>query len=64
MHDDHASKRETLLGRWVPVALYSLNLLLWIITATEAGRGDLLWLALFAVPALGLYLWRPHRTVA
>ncbi len=39
MHDDHASKRETLLLRWVPEALYSVNLLLWIITDTEAGRG-------------------------
>ncbi len=62
--NNHASKRETLLGRWVPVALYSVNLVLWIITDTEAGRGDLLWLSLFAVPALGLYLWRTHRTVA
>ena len=62
--NNHASKRETLLGRWVPVALYSINLVLWIITDTEAGRGDLLWLSLFAVPALGLYLWRTHRTVA
>ncbi len=64
MHDDHASKRETLLGRWVPVALYSLNLALWILTDIEAGRGDLLWLALFALPALGLYLWQTQRTVA
>ena len=44
--------------------MYSVNLLLWIITDTEAGRGDLLWLALFALPALGLYLWQTHRTVA
>ncbi len=64
MHDDHASKRETLLGRWVPVALYSVNLALWIITDTEVGRGDLLWLALFALPALGLYLWQTHGTGA
>ena len=64
MHDDHASKRETLLGRWVPVALYSVNLALWIITDTEVGRGDLLWLALFALPAVGLYLWQTHRRVA
>ena len=61
MQGDHVSKRETLLGRWVPVSFYSVNLILWIITGILAGVWNLLWLAVLPLPALGLYLLCTHR---
>ena len=37
MHEDHVSKRETPLGRWLPVSFYSVNFILWIVTGILAG---------------------------
>ncbi len=62
MEANHISKRETALGLWLPVALYALNVILWIITALVAGAWDRLWLAIWPLPALGLYWWRTRRT--
>ena len=59
--DDHASKRERRLGRWLPVCFYSVNYLLWIIIALEVRAWGLLWLAVFPLPILALYLVRTRR---
>jgi len=61
MEANHISKRETPVGRWLPVALYAVNVILWIITALVAGAWDRLWLAILPLPAVGLYLWRTRR---
>ena len=61
--EDHISKRETLPGRWWPVAFYGVNFVLWLITALAVGAWDLLWLAILPLPALGLYLYRTNRSV-
>lgn len=58
MEEDHVSKRETTLGRWLPVSFYTVNFALWIVTGILAGAWDLLWLAVLPLPALGLYLRR------
>ena len=58
---DHVSKRETALGRWLPVSFYSVNFILWIITAIWAGAFNLLRLAILPLPALCLYLLRTRR---
>ena len=63
-HSDHVRKRSTRVGRWVPVAMYCANVVLWIVTGLAAGAGQFLWLSLLAVPVLLLYLrrtqGRPH----
>jgi hypothetical protein len=61
LREDHVSKRETPLGRWVPVTVYAVNLALWIATGIRAETWDLLWLAVLALPGLGLYLWQTTR---
>ncbi len=58
---EHINKRETPLGRWLPFCFYSVNFALWIITAIQAGAWVLLWLAVFPLPALGLYLLRTRK---
>ncbi len=63
MHEDHVSKRETPLGRWLPVSVYSANFILWIVTGILAGAWKLLWLAVLPLPALGLYLLRTRRAL-
>jgi len=57
LREDHVSKRETPLGRWFPVAFYAVNLALWIATGIRVAAWDLLWLAVLALPVLGLYWW-------
>jgi hypothetical protein len=59
--EDHVSKRETSLGRWLPITFYAVNLALWIATGIRAEAWDLLWLAVLALPVLGLYLWQTTR---
>jgi hypothetical protein len=59
--EDHVSKRETPLGRWFPVILYTVNLALWIATGIRVEAWDLLWLTVLALPVLGLYLWTTRR---
>jgi hypothetical protein len=61
LRGDHVSKRETPLGRWFPVILYTVNLVLWIATGIRVEAWDLLWLTVLALPVLGLYLWTTRR---
>ena len=61
LRKDHVSKRETLLGRWFPVILYAVNLALWIAAGIGVEAWNLLWLAVLALPFLGLYLWTTRR---
>ena len=61
MTADHISKRESFPGRWLPAFFYLVNYLLWVFAAQEALRSGLLWLAVFPLPALGLYLVRTER---
>ena len=61
MQKEHISKRETPLGRWLPVSFYSVNFALWIITAIQARAWHLLSLAVLPLPAFGLYLWRTRK---
>jgi hypothetical protein len=61
LRKDHVSKRETLLGRWFPVILYAVNLALWIAAGIGVEAWNLLWLAVLALPLLGLYLWTTRR---
>ena len=61
LREDHISKRETALGRWFPVILYAVNLVLWIAAGTGVKAWDLLWLVVLALPVLGLYLWTTWR---
>jgi len=55
---DHHSKREHTPGRWLPVFLYSVNYLVWIVITMKSRAGDLLWLAALPSAALILYLVR------
>lgn len=56
------SRRETWLGRWIPVFLYALIVVSWFITGVLAGaEEDRLGLVLVTLPAMGLYLWRTRR---
>ena len=56
MQQDHVSKRETPLGRWLPLGYYLLHLALWVVTGIQAGAWDLLWLGVLPLPALGIYV--------
>ena len=58
---DHISRRESFLGRWLPAFFYLLNYLLWVFAAFEALTSNLVWLAVFPLPAFGLYLVRTGR---
>ena len=42
---EHALKRDTLFGRWMPVILYFVNVLGALATALAVGATDLLYLA-------------------
>lgn len=64
MQKDHVSKRETPLGRWLPLSFYSVNFTLWIVTGIQAGAWDLLWLAVLPLPAMGIYLLRTRKESA
>ena len=56
--EQHVARRESALGRWLPAALYSMNVSLWVLTCILFQAWDLLHLAILAIPALVLYLWR------
>ncbi len=58
MPEGHISKRETALGHWLPFSLYAVNLILWLITGLLFAKWNLLWLALFPLPALAVYWFR------
>ena len=53
---DHVKKRETPVGRWLPVTFYIVNFALWFVTGIIAGAWDRLWLAILPLPFLILYL--------
>lgn len=57
-HAAHVAKRERFAGRWAPAAFYVLNVSLWFLTGAVFGAWDLLWLAVWTVPALALYVWQ------
>ena len=61
MTADHISKRESFPGRWLPAVFYLLNYLLWVLAAQGVLISGLVWLAVFPLPALGLYLVRTER---
>lgn len=61
MQKEHVSKRETPLGRWLPLFFYSVNFTLWIVTAILAKAWGLLWLSVLPLPALSLYLLRTRK---
>jgi len=60
-HPDHVLKRNTAFGRWIPVILYSVNIAGALATAVAVGAADLLYLAVFPLPALVLYVWRTDK---
>lgn len=57
----HVHRRETTLGRWLPVGLYVANTGLTAITAAGLGAWNLLWPGIFPIAVLGVYLWRIQR---
>jgi len=61
MHHDHVNKRETPVGRWLPVLFYTANLFLWLLTGVAAGLTELAWLVILPLSALALYLARTKR---
>ncbi len=61
MPKDSAYKRAIPLGRWCPVAFYLGIVGLWCLAGTAGGAGARLMLAVIAIPALALYLWRTGK---
>jgi len=61
MHHDHVNKRETPVGRWLPVLFYTANLFLWLLTGVAAELTELAWLVILPLSALALYLARTKR---
>jgi hypothetical protein len=59
--DQHVRKRDTPFGRWLPVALYAVNLGGTIATAVAVDAVELLHLAAFPLPAVVLYVWRTSK---
>lgn len=55
---EHIARRESPLGRWLPVVFYSTNVTLWMLTSVMFQAWDLLYLGILTIPALALYLWR------
>ena len=57
-HVEHVRKRNTAFGRWMPAILYAVNVGGAMGTAITVGATDLLYLAVFPLPAVIFYLWR------
>lgn len=55
---EHFLKRDTAFGRWLPAILYLVNVVGALITAIAVGAADLMYLAVFPLPAVILYVWR------
>ncbi len=60
-HAAHVLKRDTAFGRWMPVILYSVNVVGSLATAIAVGAAELLYLAVFPLPAVMLYVWRTAK---
>ncbi len=58
MKNSSSIKRESLAGRWIPVALYSANILSWLMIGIRADKWNLLWLVVLPLTALILYIIR------
>jgi hypothetical protein len=54
---EHVLRRQTPFGQWMPPILYSLNVGAAMAAAIAVGAADLLYLALFPLPALIAYVW-------
>jgi hypothetical protein len=57
-HAKHLLKRDTAFGRWLPAILYLVNVAGALVTAVAVGAADLMYLAVFPLPAVILYVWR------
>ncbi len=57
-HAEHVLKRDTLFARWMPAILYAINIVGALATAIVVGATELLYLVVFALPAIILYMWR------
>lgn len=60
-HAEHVLKRDTVFGRWMPAILYSVNIGVALATAVAVEAVDLLYLAVFPLPAVILYVWRTTK---
>ena len=60
-HAEHVLKRDTAFGRWMPAILYLVNVGGALATAVAVGAADLLYLAVFPLPAVILYVWRTAK---
>ena len=56
------SRRQSWLGRWGPMALYTVIVLGWIGEGASSGAQDRLWLAFWTLPIPAIYLWRTRRS--
>lgn len=56
LNNNYSLKRESPLGRWIPIGFYSANIITWFIICIVAGDWDLLVLVLLPLPALILHL--------
>ena len=59
--DEHVRKRDTAFGRWLPVALYAVNMAGAITTAVVVDAMELLYLGVLPLPAVALYVWRTSK---
>ncbi|MDD5579901.1 MAG: hypothetical protein PHY16_11565 [Methylobacter sp.] len=58
MKASHSEKRESRLGRWIPVGFYSANIITWLGIGLAASAWDLLPLVLLPLLAVTIYLVR------
>lgn len=63
LKNSYSLKRESPVGRGMPVGFYSANILTWFIIGIVAGDWDLLVLVLLPLPALILYLICTRRKI-
>ena len=54
----HPTRRNTRLARIAPLAFYVTIVLGWMADAVRFGAAELLWLAVWTVPAAAAYFWR------
>jgi fatty acid desaturase len=61
MLPEHITKRESVPGRWLPIAFYLINVALWVLAGISAAAWNRLWLVVVTLPALVLYVLRTRR---